>query len=46
MRHETPALRIAGSGIQAGTLLLVEDNPADVLLLVTALSEIGLSPAL
>lgn len=46
IRRETPALRIAGSGIEAGTLLLVEDNPADVLLLVTALSEIGFSPVL
>lgn len=46
IRRETPALRIAGGGIQAGTLLLVEDNPADVLLFMTALSEIGFSPVL
>jgi CheY-like chemotaxis protein len=46
MRPKTPTVRIVGSGGQGGVLLLVEDNPADVLLLVTALSETGLSPEL
>jgi DNA-binding response OmpR family regulator len=46
MRRKNQALRIAGNGVQGDVLLLVEDNPADVLLLMTALSEIGLSPEL
>jgi CheY-like chemotaxis protein len=38
MRREAPVLR--------GTMLLVEDNPADVMLLETALSQYDLSPEL
>jgi DNA-binding response OmpR family regulator len=43
MRSETPVLRGTGRTLRAGTMLLVEDNPADVLLLEMALSEYDIS---
>jgi CheY-like chemotaxis protein len=46
MRRETPVLRDTGRVLRSGTMLLVEDNPADVMLLETALSEYDLSPEL
>jgi DNA-binding response OmpR family regulator len=44
MRRETLALRSTARTLRTGTMLLVEDNPADVLLLETALSEYYFSP--
>jgi DNA-binding response OmpR family regulator len=46
MRREASILQGTGGVPGGGTLLLVEDNPADVLLLQTALSECDLSPRL
>jgi two-component system, chemotaxis family, response regulator Rcp1 len=46
MRNETPVLLSTPGHFHAGTMLLVEDNPADVRLLEEALSECHLSPKL
>jgi CheY-like chemotaxis protein len=46
MKSKTSVLRGIGRVLRGGTLLLVEDNLADVLLLETALLEYDLSPEL